>query len=217
MLTRNTSKILKLCIDPNKCFKTMLIISFIVHMAFLVKLPHSKSMSDQIILDSKKADVTLINFTQIQLKWEEVEPVVKIKSDAGEIPSLFKKKKRKIKPKEKPKPVNVSLSAESVIARETYETRILKRIHRMKYYPRFAKRMGKEGIVGLKFTLQKNGALKGCVELVKKCGHEILNEAGITTIKSASPFPGFPEEVSKERDEMTFIVNVEYNLRIDGI
>jgi TonB family protein len=175
-------------------------------------------MSKQIALDSEKSKTTIINYSSIRMKWEDVVPIKKIKSNAGEIPYLFKKKRKKIS-KKKPDENNrsVSLSSEALTAKENYETKIVKRIQRMKYYPLFARRRGNEGTVVLKFTLGKEGSLKGNVSLEKECAHGILNKAGVTTIKRAGPFPSFPEELAQVREEMTFIVNLEYSLRVDGI
>ncbi|MBN2401262.1 MAG: energy transducer TonB [Spirochaetes bacterium] len=195
---------------------TMLAMSMLVHIACLIQWPGNKYQTRQIILESRKADVTLINFSQIQLKWDEVEPVTNVKSDAGCIPSLFRKKERKIV-RQKEQPQTVSLSAESIAAKDTYETLIVKRIQQMKYYPQFAKRMGNEGNVSLKFTLNKKGMLEGNVEIIKPCGYEILNNAGIITIKKAAPYPPFPKELSEIREDITFIVSVEYSLKHKGI
>ncbi len=59
----------------------------------------------------------------------------------------------------------------------TYLSRVLP------VYPRFARRLGKEGTVLLRLTLDESGTLKG-VELLEKAGHG-FDEAALTAVKAS--------------------------------
>ena len=133
------------------------------------------------------------------------------------IPYLKKEEKKKELKKEKIEQEKItsppSISKDIIIkARETYEDKILKRINAMKHYPMWARRMGQEGVVKVKFTLNKDGTLNDEVIIVKRCGYEILNAAAIKTIVMANPYSGFPDEINEE--EMTFIVDVDFRLEV---
>ena len=96
--------------------------------------------------------------------------------------------------------------------RECYEDEILKRIHAMKYYPLTARRRGQEGVVGVVFTLNRNGILHGNVSVIKPCRYEALNNSAVKTIIASSPFPSFPKEIKKER--MRFSLDIDFHMRI---
>jgi outer membrane biosynthesis protein TonB len=42
----------------------------------------------------------------------------------------------------------------------------------------------------------------------------VLNRAGVLTVTQAAPFPPFPEGAAL-RDVMTFVVTIDYNLRVN--
>ena len=116
------------------------------------------------------------------------------------------------KPVDLPSPE--SLSKEEIVAKERYERDILKKIHRMKYYPQYARRMGMEGDVTIRFTIDRSGRIINHPVILKKGEHDVLNRAGVLTITQAGPFPPFPEDVAQLRDMMTFVVTIDYNLRV---
>jgi protein TonB len=93
---------------------------------------------------------------------------------------------------------------------KTYKSRILSKIQRMKYYPVTARRMNQEGVVLLRFILNKDGTLAGGVKIIKGCEHELLNRAGVKTIRKSLPFPSFPD--SYLNDNIEFNVQLVYNL-----
>ncbi|MCM8780875.1 MAG: TonB family protein, partial [Candidatus Omnitrophica bacterium] len=63
-------------------------------------------------------------------------------------------------------------------------------------YPLEAKEKGWEGIVKVKFILNPNGQIKQ-IQIAQSSGHPLLDEAAISAIKNASPYP-FPKTYSKE-------------------
>lgn len=98
-------------------------------------------------------------------------------------------------------------SETSVETRYVYELRKL--LERKKIYPSMAKSMGQEGIVMVKFTLDRNGKI---IELaVEKESHKLLNESAAKLIRSIEGLKPFPPEIAKST--WTLSVPVEYSLR----
>ncbi len=191
-----------------------LVISISLHIVILFSPFVDSTESKQIILESKKADITFINFSEKMVRWDMVEPVRERPSTDGDFPMLFKKKK-KVEIVADSEPVMESLSAESVKERESYESEVLKKIHRMKYYPQYARRMGMEGDVTIRFTLDSMGRLVNHPVIEKGSSHDVLNRAGISTITRAVPFAAFPENIAQMKESMTFVVTIDYSLRIN--
>ena len=94
--------------------------------------------------------------------------------------------------------------------KSNYMGLVLKSIHSHKYYPIYAKKRGLTGIVKLKFTLKKNGSIKGNIEKLNSSGYDILDDAGIKAIKDSAPFAFFPEEIKDQ--EINFIVDIDFVL-----
>lgn len=194
--------------------RSALVISFVVHAIILFFPSFEKTESRQIILESKKSNITFINYAEKFELWDLVEPLREKDPLKGNFPVIFKKKE---KPENKPEklPLSESLSREEIAAKESYERDILKKIHRMKYYPQYARRMGMEGDVTIRFTIDKSGRIINHPVIIKKDEHDVLNRAGVLTITQAGPFPPFPEDGAYSKDTMTFVVTINYNLRIN--
>ncbi len=94
--------------------------------------------------------------------------------------------------------------------KETYIGQVLKRIHSHKYYPIYAQKRHLQGVVKLKFTLRKDGTIKSEIKKVASSGLAILDEAGIKTIKDASPYMPFPSNIKE--DELDFVVDIDFVL-----
>ena len=194
--------------------RSALVISLIVHAIILFFPSFEKTESRQIILESKKSNITFINYSEKFELWDLVEPVREKEPFKGNFPVIFKKKE---KPENKPEklPLSESLSREEIAAKESYERDVLKKIHRMKYYPQYARRMGMEGDVTIRFTIDKSGRIINHPVIIKKDEHDVLNRAAVLTITQAEPFPPFPEDGAYSKDTMTFVVTINYNLRIN--
>ena len=152
-------------------------ISAALHIVILFSPSVDSTESRQIILESKKADITFINYSENMARWDMVEPVRERPQIDGDFPMLFKKKK-KVRRTPEPDPDMESLSSETVKELESYECEVLKRIHRMKYYPQYARRMGMEGDVTIRFTLDSMGRLVNHPVLERGSSHDVLNRAG---------------------------------------
>ncbi|MFC1670396.1 energy transducer TonB [Spirochaetota bacterium] len=201
---------------PNTLMMYTIVFSVCIHL--FVLMPGN---SGAVSMPAKKGNTTLINFTLDD-------------SDNVNRNNAFEKKKNEKVKNDPDKKGEVSYSIrlvssvrsnymskkgyrgslsprEVTVAVETYVQKLRKRIERTKYYPRIARRLRYEGIVKLRFTLRRNGRLKGPVNIVKSCDHDILNKAGIETVHTANPFLPFPDRVKE--DEMTFTLDIDYDLR----
>jgi len=97
-----------------------------------------------------------------------------------------------------------------LVVKNNYMGLVLKKIHTNKYYPIYAKKRGLTGTVKLKFTLKKNGSIKGNIEKLKSSGYDILDNAGIKAINDSAPFASFPEEIKEH--EINFTVDIDFVL-----
>ena len=79
-----------------------------------------------------------------------------------------------------------------------YFTRIRQSLNTVWFYPDEAMAQGLGGQAQVRFTLAKNGTLKGA-KIVSSSGEELLDRASIMTVKSAGPFPAFPASLDKKR------------------
>jgi len=73
------------------------------------------------------------------------------------------------------------------------------KIEESKRYPGWAIDAGVEGKVVVRFTILRDGTLGEELRLVKSSGTEVLDNAAITAIKDAAPFPALPRALSRER------------------
>lgn len=71
-------------------------------------------------------------------------------------------------------------------------------------YPVEARRAGIYGTLRMLVTLRKDGSIKE-VAILQSSGSRILDDAAIRIVRLASPFAPFPEDMSKEVDELEII------------
>ncbi|RUM42715.1 MAG: hypothetical protein DSY35_04860 [Desulfurobacterium sp.] len=93
--------------------------------------------------------------------------------------------------------------------REKYISLLVAEIERRKFYPPIARRMGIEGIVKVKITLDRTGKLKE-VKVVSSSGSKILDRATVKLMKKCR-FPPLPPEYNGE--EFSVEVPIRYTLR----
>lgn len=75
-----------------------------------------------------------------------------------------------------------------------YLSIVRQKIEEKKEYPVFARNQGIEGTVRLRVTISSNGQIDE-IKIVKSSGEKILDQAAVSTITKASPFPSFPEDL----------------------
>lgn len=71
-------------------------------------------------------------------------------------------------------------------------------------YPAEARRAGIYGTLRMLVTLKKDGSVKE-VAILQSSGSRILDDAAIRIVRLASPFAPFPEDMSREVDELEII------------
>ncbi|WP_232495581.1 energy transducer TonB [Novosphingobium kaempferiae] len=92
-----------------------------------------------------------------------------------------------------------------------YAAKIQSWIHAHKIYPRRSRMRHEEGVVQVRFTLDRAGMLlDGAV--LRGSGFTALDEEAMAVLRRASPFPRAPVEVTGERIEFT--VPIEFSLSI---
>jgi protein TonB len=93
-------------------------------------------------------------------------------------------------------------------ASPTYDGLLVAQVQRNMRYPPAAQRTNIQGRPIVRFTLARNGSLLS-VELTKSCGHSMLDDAAVATVKRAAPFPPFPPELTQAENTWNIPVNFE--------
>ena len=86
-----------------------------------------------------------------------------------------------------------------------YEDRVLLWLKRNGAYPREAYRFRQEGVVLLRFIVERSGEIRH-YNLVKSSGYYLLDEAVHKMMKRANPVPPIPPEITKAELEFTIPV-----------
>lgn len=92
----------------------------------------------------------------------------------------------------------------------TWEAQVMARLDRVKRYPRRAQLRHQEGVVYLRFTLDRHGNVLR-YELARSSGIDTLDQDTLTLIDRAKPFPPMPAELGRE--SMELVVPIRYILR----
>jgi protein TonB len=93
--------------------------------------------------------------------------------------------------------------------RKKYISMLVAEIERRKFYPPIARRMGIEGVVRVKITLDREGKLKE-VKVTSSSGSKILDRATVKLMKRCH-FPPIPPEYDKE--EFSVEIPIRYTLK----
>ena len=76
-------------------------------------------------------------------------------------------------------------------------------------FPDEAVRRNLEGSPRLTVTIRSDGSLKS-VKITKFSGHKLLDDAAIRYVKMSAPFMRFPDEMSKDYDELVIIRTFQF-------
>ncbi len=91
-----------------------------------------------------------------------------------------------------------------------FSAQIWGKIEEQKYYPRIARRRGYQGKPVVSFTIGETGDLRD-LTLLEASSHKVLDEAALTAVKNASPYPRIPEALKLQSMQfklpITFILD----------
>ncbi len=79
---------------------------------------------------------------------------------------------------------------------EDYKEMVLRRIERVKKYPKDADGTYKEAVVSLSFIINPDGTVSN-LKIVKPCPYNSLNHAALQAVKDSIPFPKPPQNIFK--------------------
>jgi protein TonB len=94
-------------------------------------------------------------------------------------------------------------------ALKSYLAQVRRLLEQHKTYPWMARRQHREGVVVLKFTIGKNGAIAGQA-IARSSGHEVLDEAAQQTLHKVGRFPPLPATLG--RSHLTIQVPLSFRL-----
>lgn len=92
----------------------------------------------------------------------------------------------------------------------TYEDLVRVWVQKNLVYPRMARERRLMGTVTVRFMLDSSGNVLNA-EIAEESGYRILNKSALKTIKRASPFPTFPDEMNSMKDH-TFLIPIEFGV-----
>lgn len=83
-------------------------------------------------------------------------------------------------------------------------------LNRRKTYPAEARKAMQQGVVTVRFTVQRDGSVSG-VSIKRSSGHTLLDQATLDLMQRVAPLPKFPKSMA--RDIVTLSLPIEYSLR----
>ncbi|MGE4219676.1 MAG: energy transducer TonB [Alphaproteobacteria bacterium] len=92
----------------------------------------------------------------------------------------------------------------------TFQQRLLAHLERHKRYPHSSRRRGEEGVVHLRFVMDRAGQVLDC-RIVRSSGVAPLDDEVLAMIHRAEPLPRIPDEIPQSR--LDLIVPVKFELR----
>lgn len=91
-----------------------------------------------------------------------------------------------------------------------YFSLISAHLNRKKRYPAEAKKAMQQGIVTVRFTVDREGNVSG-VAIKRTSGHALLDQATIELVQRVAPLPRMP--ASMKRDTITLSLPIDYSLK----
>ena len=195
----------------NITFRAALVISCSIHLLFL-------SPWGALRFHRPKQEEPQIEVTYIvqEIDKEKIEKVIE------NLPRKYELEKKEIKESEKQAPASLNPEPEAKIAEKKDEYMEEKKVRELEEYIAYYelirqkikgrvtalyKRPGEEGRVGVAFILDRRGAIKKFeIEDISGSDKRYLEKIASQAVRSAAPFPPFPEELRKP--ELTFTVAI---------
>jgi len=72
------------------------------------------------------------------------------------------------------------------------------------YYPEEARRQGIHGRVRMLVAINQDGTVRE-ITVLQSSGHSVLDDAAVRTVRQASPFAPFTDEMKAEQDVLEII------------
>lgn len=91
-----------------------------------------------------------------------------------------------------------------------YLGKVISRLHRQKRYPKSARRKKIQGTAVVAFVINANGSI-GNLRIRRSAGHAMLDQAVLSMVRRAAPFPPIPAKSGKKR--MPISVPVKFAVR----
>ena len=92
---------------------------------------------------------------------------------------------------------------------EDYFGAVRSLIEEKKRYPLMSRRTRQEGKARVRFVILKGGRLEGQPSIQESSGHATLDRAAVRSIKDAAPFPPIPENMGKDRLELSLVISFQ--------
>ena len=83
-------------------------------------------------------------------------------------------------------------------------------LNRRKVYPAEARQARQQGVVTVRFTVDRNGGVSA-VAIKRSSGHDVLDRATLDLLQRVAPLPRMP--ASMQRDSITLSLPIDYSLR----
>lgn len=90
-----------------------------------------------------------------------------------------------------------------------YYSLLMAHLQRKKHYPAEAKQARQQGVVTVRFTVDRSGAVTSSA-IKKSSGHTLLDHATLDLMQRVSPLPPIPREMG--RDSVTISLPIDYAL-----
>ena len=83
-------------------------------------------------------------------------------------------------------------------------------LNRRKTYPVEARQARQQGVVTVRFTVDRNGSVSG-TSIKRSSGHDVLDQATLALLQRVAPLPRMP--ATMQRDSVTLSLPIDYTLR----
>lgn len=109
-----------------------------------------------------------------------------------------------------PSPATVGNDPKANQREADYLSLVSAHLNRKKHYPSEAKKARQQGIVTVRFTVDRDGNVSG-VSIKRSSGHEILDRATLDLLARVAPLPRMPKSIT--RDSISVSLPIDYALR----